>query len=134
MAELQHSRRQRKATILDPHVAELDEREQKAPRRGTCEARGARDLAQRQRRVVCIEGADHRQATLERLDEIRLARLHDRKHALRRLGHLLPAFVSSSSRTVPSSSAVGSAVRAISGAVASSQPVAARAASTDTPG
>jgi len=43
---------------------------QEAPGRGTAQAGADRDLAEAELRVVRVEGADHRQAALQRLDEV----------------------------------------------------------------
>ena len=52
------------------HVAELDQREQEASGGGPRQAGAPADVAEREPRVLAVERPDHRQATLERLDEV----------------------------------------------------------------
>ena len=68
-AELEHARAEAEQTRVGAHVAEIDERQHEAARGGGREIRRLRDVAQRERGVLGIEGADHREPALQRLDE-----------------------------------------------------------------
>jgi hypothetical protein len=59
---------------VEVHVAELDEREQEAPRRRAGQARRARDLAERELAALAVERADDGQPPLQGLDEVGTAR------------------------------------------------------------
>ena len=71
-AELEHLGAEAELAAVDADVAEVDEGEQEAAGGGAGEAGGAGHVAERQRRVVGVEGADHGQPALQRLHEIRL--------------------------------------------------------------
>src|SRR5579884_1696807 len=79
--QLEHARAQREAAAVVADVLELLERDQEPSRRCPRQPRLARHLAQRQRPVSRVEGADHRQPPLERLHEVGTA---SRGHAFGR--------------------------------------------------
>ena len=60
-SEIQHARPQHELAAVVMHVPELDQREQEAPSGGPRQAGPATDIAERQRRVLAVEGPDHRQ-------------------------------------------------------------------------
>jgi hypothetical protein len=70
VAEVEHTRAQREAPVLETHVAELDQRQQEAAGGGPGQTGGRRDVGEAQVAVLGVEGADDRQAALERLDEV----------------------------------------------------------------
>ena len=71
-AELEDLGAEPELAAVDADVAEVDEGEQEAAGGGAGEAGRAGHVAERQRRVVGVEGADHGQTPLQRLHEIRL--------------------------------------------------------------
>ena len=73
VAKLQQFWPEREISAIYPHVAEVDERVEKAP--GGCSIKAGQlgHLAQRQRWMIGVEGHDHRETPLEALHE-RLAR------------------------------------------------------------
>ncbi|GCB44278.1 hypothetical protein SNL152K_1567 [Streptomyces sp. NL15-2K] len=75
VAELQHARGEAEEPAVGLHVAEVGEGEQEAASGRPGQVAGAGDLAQRQRRVVGVEGADDGEAALEGPDEVRCANL-----------------------------------------------------------
>ena len=60
---------QREMPAFQPHVAELDESVEEAPRRGAIEAREPGHIAEGQSRMLAVERTHHRKATLETADE-----------------------------------------------------------------
>ena len=82
VAELEHARREREVLAVAAHVAEVDQREQEAPRGRAREVRAAGDVGERQLRVVGAERADDRQAALERLDEVLASHLATRSSSV----------------------------------------------------
>src|SRR6185295_14128640 len=72
--ELEDPWAQREATAVEVHVAELDERQQEAPRRRAREARPTGDLAQPELAVLAVERADDRQPAFQGLDVVGVAR------------------------------------------------------------
>ena len=71
-AELEYLGAEPELAAVDADVAEVDEREEEAAGGGAREAGRAGHAAERRRRVVGVEGADHGQPTLQRLHEVRL--------------------------------------------------------------
>ena len=76
VAEVEHARGEREQAAVGADVAEVGEREQEAARGGAREAGAAGDVGERQLRVVGAERADHREAALQRLDEVLAALAH----------------------------------------------------------
>ena len=70
VAEVEHTRAEGEAPVREMHVAELDEREQEAPRRRTREPGGTRHVAERELAVLGVEGTNHRQPPLEGRHEV----------------------------------------------------------------
>ncbi len=71
-AELEDLGAEPELAAVDADVAEVDEGEQEAACGGAGEPGRAGHVAERQGRIVGIEGTDHGQAPLQRLHEIRL--------------------------------------------------------------
>ena len=71
-AQLEEARTEAKEATFDSDVAEIDEGEQEAPRGTPRKSGRAGDLAERQRAVRLVEGLNHRQPALQRLDEVGL--------------------------------------------------------------
>ena len=71
VAQLEHPRAEREAAVVCMHVAEIREREQKAPRRGPCQPGLGCHLGERELGPLGAEGADYPQPAVERLDVVR---------------------------------------------------------------
>ena len=130
-AELEDLGAEAELAAVDADVAEVDEGEQEAAGGGAGQAGGAGHVAERERRVVGVEGPDHGQPSLQRLHEIRLPI----GQADSRLAHrAAPGLAASRWRSVASSSGVGGDVVTSVDATLRSHPVASCASSAVTPG
>ena len=69
VAKLEQLRTQREKPPVATHVAELDEGVEETPGRGAIEAGHAGDFAERQARIVRVEGAQHGKPAFEALHE-----------------------------------------------------------------
>jgi len=63
----------RELAALQPHVPEIHHRVQETAGRGAAQAGPHRHLAETELRVLGVEGADHGQAALQRLNEVCVA-------------------------------------------------------------